>query len=337
MGGRLWSRGICCDECNNAISFSEDNLRESLSHAFASVGAANDEQEATKVAVEFAGRNFVAADGNADMQVAGSSFDRDAKTLVAPLPAGLEAQAERWAKLMQSHGLGPEDVDGKLQLAPGDPGPTLPTGPARREYDLSVGGRIEHKRVFFKLALELLAYYRHDLAVRGELSEARRFARHGSGTFRGKPDARSEGSGLLGSEPRPDVFNAIEVWSVRKSVLFRVVFLGPLVFTGTLTTEWRGDPFRAAYAFDARNPANVIARGYTEGDGPNLAIWFDRVKDESVATAVTALEAISLRLAELRPPPAREPPPDINVLREAVKARLAKMPPKKQRSHRPGT
>lgn len=335
LGGRLWSRGICCDECNNAISSAEDNLRESLSHAFASVGATNDEQEPIKVAIEFAGRDFVLVDGNADMQVAGSTFDRDTKTLVGPLPAGLEVQAERWAKLMWSHGLGPEDVDSNLQLAPEDPGPILPTGPTRRDYDLSVGGRIEHKRVFIKMALELLAYYRHDLVIRGELSEARRFARHGTGTFRGKPDTRSEGSGLLGVEPRPDVFNAIEVWSAGKSVFFRVVFLGPIVFTGTLTTEWHGDPFRAAYAFDARNPANVIARGYTEGDGPSLAIWFDRVKDESVANAVAALEAISLRLAESRIPLPREPPPDINVLREAVKARLAKMPPKKKRSRRP--
>ena len=136
LGGRLWSRGICCDECNNAISSAEDNLRESLSHAFASVGATNDEQEPIKVAIEFAGRDFVLADGNADMQVAGSTFDRDTKTLVGPLPAGLEAQVERWAKLMWSHGLGPEDVDGNLQLAPGDPGPILPTGPTRRDYDL---------------------------------------------------------------------------------------------------------------------------------------------------------------------------------------------------------
>jgi hypothetical protein len=332
MGGRLRSRSICCDECNNAFSPHEDNLRESLSHAFASVGATNTKHEAIKVVLKFEGRDFVLADGNADMQVAGSRFDRDTKTLEMPLPAGLKTQAEQLAKLLSSHGFGSEDVDDILQLAPGDLAPVLPTGPTRREYDLSVGGRIEHKRVFIKMALELLAYHRHDLAVRGELSEARRFARHGTGTFRGKPDTRSEGSGLLGVEPRADVFNAVEVWSMGKSVFFRVVFLGPLVFTGTLTTEWQGNPFRAAYAFDARNPTNEIAQTYTEGDGPNLAIWFDGVKDESVANAVAALEAISLKLAESKPPLAQEPPPDLNVLREAVKAQLAKL--QKRRGHR---
>jgi len=84
-------------------------------------------------------------------------------------------------------------IGGELNLTPGDPGPTLPIGPTRNDHDLKLGGSIEHKRVFVKMALELLASHRHDLAMRGELSEAQRFARHGTGTFRGKPDTRSLG------------------------------------------------------------------------------------------------------------------------------------------------
>lgn len=113
-------------------------------------------------------------------------------------------------------------------------------------------------------------------------------------------------------------------------MFFRVVFLGPIVFTGTVTTEWAGEPFRAVYAFDARNPAPPIASRFEIGDGPNLAIWFEGMTEETVGQAVVALELISLRLASSKPPVAREAPPPIETLREAVKQRLAAMPPRRK-------
>jgi hypothetical protein len=325
----LWSREICCDECNNAIGAVESNLHKSLAHTFAAVGATNDERSPLEVTIEYAGREFVLADGNATLQVLGARFDRATKSMIVPLPAGLDAQADAAARTMWSHGWGPDDVH-KLSLAPGDPDLDLPAGPAPHEHDLKVGGSVAHKRVFVKMGLELLACHRHDLAMRGELSEARRFARHGEGTFRGKPDTRSEGSGLLRDKSVPEVFNAIEVWSFGKSVYFRVVFLGPVVFTGTLATEWTGEPFRAAYAFDARNPANVIENRFGQSDGPNLAIWFDAVSEETGVIGIKKLEEISLRLAASKPRVEREPPPDIEVLRAAVRERLAQMPPKRK-------
>lgn len=330
LGGRLYSREICCDGCNNAISSVEDNLRESLSHSFASVGATNDERDAIEVTVEYQGRDFVLADGNAEMQVTGVRFDRASKMIIVPLPAGFENQVEALAKAFWSQGLGPDDA-WKLALTPGDPDPILPVGPTRHEHDLSLGGSVAHKRVFVKMALELLAFHRRDLAMRGELSEARRFARHGTGSFRGKPDSRSVGSGLLAGKALTEVYNSIEVWSCGRAVFFRVVFLGPLVFTGTLTTEWAGSPFRAAYAFDARNPANRIIDGFESVEGPNLAVWFDAMTEETVEQAVQALEAISLKLASSKPPVTREAPPDLDSLRKALAARLASMPPPRKR------
>jgi hypothetical protein len=192
LGGRLAPRDTNCDDCNNALGPVEDDLRESLSHSFASVGATNEDRDPIEVTIEFAGRDFVLADGNASMEVAGARFDRDTKSMVVPLPAGFDNQVDALAKSMWSHGFGPDDVN-KLNLTPGDPEPALPIGPTRHEHDLKLGGSVEHKRVFVKMALELLASHRHDLAMRGELSEARRFARHGTGTFRGKPDTRSVG------------------------------------------------------------------------------------------------------------------------------------------------
>ncbi len=324
------SREICCDDCNNAIAPLEATLRDALARAFAAVGAVNDEREPFAVRVEYEGREFVLADGDAVLQVGGVRFDASTRSIVVPLPAGLDAQAEKLAKALWSHGWGPDDV-GKLGLTPGDPDPVLPVGPTANEFDLKIGTHVEHHRVLVKMALELLAYHRHDLAMRGELSEARRFARRGEGSFRGKPDSRSDGSGLVPKTGLPDVYNAIEVWSCGRTVFFRVVFLGPLVFTGTLTTEWTGDAFRVVYAFDGRDPRQQIASGVEFADGPNLAVWFGDLKEETTEDARARIEALSLALAKSKPRVEREAPPDIEVLRAAVRAKLAAMPPSKKR------
>ena len=128
----------------------------------------------------------------------------------------------------------------------------------------------------------------------------------------------------------PEVFNAVETWTNGTSVFFRVIFLGPFMFTGILTSEWLGEPFRAAYAFDARDPAKKIVDTFVEGMSRPLATWF--MRNETAHCAET-LKAISLKLAIERAntTPVREAPPDIDALREAMRTRLAVMPPKKQR------
>ena len=59
----------------------------------------------------------------------------------------------------------------------------------------------------------------------------------------------------------------IEVWSHRHAVFFRVAFLGPIVLTGTLTTEWSGDPFRAIYE-RARRLAKLKGRTWDARKAP---------------------------------------------------------------------
>lgn len=330
LGGKLKSRKICCDDCNNSLSVAEKALHHSLRHAFASVGATNDEKEPMAVRIQFADRDFVMSNGNAEMETPGSRYDRESKSLVVPLPAGLDAQAEAMARAMRRQGLDPDDIE-KLTLAPGDPEPDLPVGPTRSEHDFSVGGSVEHKRVFVKMALELLAFNRHDLAVRPELAKARLFVRHADGIFSAKVDARSAGAGLL-PDVVPEVFNAIEAWTFGSSLFFRVAILGPLKFTGALTTTWKGEPFRAAYAFDARDPASVVTKTFLAGDGPNLSLWLEGMKEEASAFAASNLEAVSLRLAQSKSRVEREAPPDLSILREATRRWLAKLPPKKSKN-----
>lgn len=86
---------ICCDDCNNAFAPLEATLRDALARAFAAVGAVNDDREPFAVRVEYEGREFVLADGDAVLQVGGVRFDRSTRSIVVPLPAGLDAQAEK--------------------------------------------------------------------------------------------------------------------------------------------------------------------------------------------------------------------------------------------------
>lgn len=65
LGGRLWTRNTNCDVCNNALGVLEGRLRDKLSHTYATVGAVNDERDAFRVTIEFEGRDFSLAGGNA--------------------------------------------------------------------------------------------------------------------------------------------------------------------------------------------------------------------------------------------------------------------------------
>lgn len=293
LGGKLKSRVICCNECNNTISTSERSLFEALRHPFASVGAVNDQREPVEVLIEHEGRDFLLANGVADLQAGDVRFDPSTPKVIVPLPAGLSEQATRAAKALWRHGLGANDVH-KFHIEPNDQIPTLPDEPTANEYDVSVGRKIEHKRVFVKMALELLAFHRHELAIRDELSRARGFARYGTGDLRSKVDTRSRGSGLVPFGELPEVFNAVETWTNGTSVSFRVIFLGPFMFTGILTSEWLGEPFRAAYAFDARDPAKKIVDTFVEGMGRPLATWFMRNETAHCAETLKAIIPIDI-------------------------------------------
>ena len=105
------------------------------------------------------------------------------------------------------------------------------------------------------------------------------------------------------------------------------MFLGPLVFTGCLTSEWRGQEFRVAYAFDARDPAKLVVNAFDNQAGRPLATW--SLRNEAQRSADT-IEAISRELAKERSstPLSREPPPDRDQLRTAIRERLLKQKPK---------
>jgi hypothetical protein len=86
-----------------------------------------------------------------------------------------------------------------------------------------------------------------------------------------------------------------------------------------------GEPLRAVYAFDARDPATRIADVFRPGDGPNLALFIDEVRDETNERVGPELEGISGRLAASKSRIEREDPPDVGDLQRAVKQRMVEM------------
>src|SRR5262245_15630028 len=171
MGGRISSREICCDDCNNAIGDTEDEVRAALQHVNATLGARKDDGTPIAVRVTIDGMEFEKAGALADLQVPEVSFDPKTKWLTIPLPAGFDNQVEAVARTLRRHGFVPDDLVGRTELTKADE-PTMPPSGVRW-YDLSIGGTTAHKQVFAKMAIELLAYHDHSLANRGELSVAR--------------------------------------------------------------------------------------------------------------------------------------------------------------------
>jgi len=326
MGGRLQSREICCDNCNNAIGQLEDQLRSNLLHVNATMGAHNGDGMPIVAPLEIDGQSFHISGPLVNLQVSGASYDRGAQRLAVPLPAGFTNQVGAVGKHLMRQGRTAAD----LAIEPGQEPHLPPSG--RRTYDLKIGASSIDKRVFAKMAIELLAFFDHSLALRPELAEIRRFIRDGVGTLQSKPDRRSRGSGI----PLPllsEMFNLIEVWSFKRALYFRVTFLKWISFTGTLTTSWEGGKFRAAYGFDARKPAQWFKKA-DRRDGFNLSVWFPEMRDEVSQTAAKEFEAESARLMEITEIPPRELPPTIEKLRDGVTEWLAKQPRRAKRTPR---
>lgn len=331
LGGRLYSTDTNCDDCNNALGRVEDEVRATLQHTYAAVGAQNDEREPITARLNVDGHEFDLAGGAAFYRPPGARFNRDAKAIELPLPAGLANMASVTAAAMLRQGLGPDAVD-RLTYAAGVQ-PTFPPA-AGHDHRLRFGGEPSHKRFMAKVALELLAHFRYELTCRGELSEIRRFVRRGSGSLHSNPDLRSEGSGLISPDLRV-LYNAVEVWSFRRSLFFRIVFLRHIRFTGALTTDWQGDPVRAAYAFDGRAPVPAIVKAVANEDGPNLSIFYSLMSVDVAAEAEREFEAANRQLARDLDIPLRQPVPPIDEYRAAVRAelmrRLARAAAKKER------
>jgi hypothetical protein len=332
IGGRIKSREICCDDCNNALSPVEGAAYQALAFAVANLGGLRGDNKPVEVRATIMGFEAKMSSGFIHVRVPGVSFEPDTHKLTIPLPAGgMRVWARTVAPVLFGHGFEPNDL-GRLILEPAPP-TQIPTETQRREFNLAMTFP-ERRRFALKVPLELLAYHRHDLALRPELSSARRFVRRtiNSSWQSLAVDGATEGSGLL-PEPEPaEPYHAAEIWTRRRFVYFRIAFLfRPMAFTGFLCDDWSGEAFRGAYAFPIRAPGRFLTREFKRGDGPGLSprALVDREKNERIAADL--FEAASFKMAGSLRRPEPEKPPEIEALREAVRQELLRLEARKKR------
>jgi hypothetical protein len=129
------------------------------------------------------------------------------------------------------------------------------------------------------------------------------------------------GSGLLSRlAKRFRVGHSAEVWTSGTHVLARVGFFGKLIFTGSLSPNWAGDPFSIAYVFDPQDPTAIAHRSRAVGGKP-LAIWHRGADTEAIATFESHIAGVNDVKAEIAgaTPVERAPMP---VVDETMKARV---------------
>lgn len=329
LGGRLRSRTICCTTCNNAISPAENSLCSALREASVAVGARDGDNQPVHAEVTWNGKVYDYSDGLGEQRLPAPKYERG--SLVFSLPGKPKEQAaviakQLWAARLTANALD----DGRFRIEPNTTfniQPHPPT-PARLDW-AAVLGTTEHMRVVMKMALELLAYVRPEDARRwGSLRDARLYVRSAKEEhpLPARFDALSEGSGILAAEDLPQLAHAVEVWTHRRNLNYRVTLFGGLHVTGPLATSWTGPAFSIAHGLDPTQPSIRLDRSAST-DGASLGVYHPTVKQQTFDKFREWFLARTLEIAERvgkRPwaPPAA---PDLALLRPLIDAEFAKL------------
>jgi hypothetical protein len=328
LGGRLTSKKTCCSDCNQVIGKLEEALCDELRPGMAMLrGFTGDGREVVQT-VKVDGTPHTLRGGRLIRPEPPPRFERDSRRLVVPIPAGgLEVQARTMARQLWNSGRTPDQV--RIEIEP-DPNP-LPAnlGPHETYFDVNIGGSKAHRRVFVKMALELLERQRPGTVRRLPLWKARKFVRNEEGDFPYKADHLSDGSGLASAQEIPEAAQMIEVWTHAAHLLTRITFFGRMSLTASLCSEWPGPRVALLYA---ANPIDLGASVLDESDddGPPLAVWHDDLKPEAIAGFDRHFHGMTGEVARADSAPIeREPCPDVESLRAAVRDEFAKIVAKK--------
>jgi hypothetical protein len=143
------------------------------------------------------------------------------------------------------------------------------------EFKLSLD-RDEHQRALAKIAFELLACHRADLAHRPELDGVRAIIGLRTGIPDVSLDLHAPGSGLLVESSLSTFMHTVEVWSAGKFLVGKVTLFGFLPFTIAFTDQWAAGPIRIAYAIDPLN-ASYALEFSDELNGTLPASWPQRL------------------------------------------------------------
>lgn len=294
LGGRLRSDQICCNDCNVSFSKVETPCVEVLAPVGAMLGARKGDGKPIETTFEHDGGTFRAKECGI-FEEAPPPTDRGRRWA---LPADHNSQVELVIRLLRQRRLPPEALrDGRLRLADA-PAEVDPEG--LRNPDAGVSRPMEWgfpaaKRMHVKIACDLLAHSRADVARRDCLRPAWAYARHAIGDPNVPADSSTAGSGLpeVGAPYR----HAIDIWTSRTSLHARLGLFTELRFVATLTNEWDGPRFRLSYSFDCRDPANALVE-HGDGDGDFVVRKSRRV---ARAELLQASERISATMKALTP------------------------------------
>lgn len=336
IGGRLSSRAVCCDDCNNALSAVERTFCHALADLTALVGVLRgDREQAPPTEVSDPKHGTVRMWGGYPQSIpAKMKFSRveNGRTHFQVSGSDPDATARQLAHLLRRYRKTPDD------LASGN-GITLDasetrafSGPIQFSIDLFSDPR--HARVVTKIALEILAHHHPEAARRAELEPVARYVRYGGPPADVRADWATQGP--LGMPCPP--FHSCEVWTAGRYMIARVVLYGAFAFTASLSDEWKGQPVTALHAVDPVNGQLLLNAASNNGwelpvewpsRGAEAADWQSHVRRLNeclqrrmldVTSAATAKDITAEWIADLggRPPSLR----DFQSLQERVAAEI---------------
>ena len=337
VSSRRSATTICCNDCNNAISPLENDLCKALRTPSAALRALDAENQPIRAEVEADGRIYDYADGLGNQRLPAPKYEDG--ELAFPLPGDPNELAEVIADQLWRNHLTPAALDtGTIRIEPDRTFHIKPHPPERKMlFSRLEVGTDAHMRVVVKMALELLAYLRPDDARRWDvLRPARLYVRDGvdDGTLPARFDALSDGAGLFGADEVPQLAHAVEVWTYRKNLHYRVTLFGGLHVTGSLSTRWNGQAFSIGHALDPQQPGRNLTKN-TKSDGPALGVYHPELKKQAFAKfeewfMPRTLDISGEITARLWLAPG---PPDLVSLRPAIENRFAALLKRKRQPH----
>lgn len=319
VGGRLTTTTTVCNECNNSTARIEGDFCLGLTRVGALAGARRGDRKPIVATIEHERKKWRAEGGRMD-EMAPSPRE---KGRVNPLPAHREDQVRTIVSNLKSRGLPAEAMlDGRYTLEHEDePSPESDTQANPVVITWSLGDRA-WKRVMYKIAIELLAYFDAQGGRALELDPVRRFVRYDEGEEWNFPmDVDTETTASQIAPVEVMLFHGIDVWTAGRNVHFRLTLFTELRVVGTLTEEWSGGPFRISYTLDIKDPVKMKVSS-EPCDGAHLVHKSRHVRDRELADALARMEETSLGNSERRR--IRAPKPDFNDLYEDVRAAMNK-------------
>jgi hypothetical protein len=281
FSGRKKSHGICCTECNRAISIPEGALWSAFEELSGAIGVVRPDKgskrkKARPAVVDLPDGGRYSTSRGITTPLKGSPVEKDGAYEVRS-PADLDLVALELAHLLRRTGKNPDDLaEGRVSFKGKRTSEFAPT--AHFHYEFRAG---PHHIAIAKMPLELLAYHQPELARRQEFESTRRYARYGEGDAGVKVDTSTQGSGLCRFDDLPPAAHLVEVWTAARNVIGLVRLYQHVQCTVLLADDYEGEPFRAAYGVDPIQGVDVLDVA-EDCDGPLPADWPSRTAEAEV-------------------------------------------------------